>query len=73
VIFICIDKSYAYSQSSIYCAEEYVLIVGMKTLEGSKFFVYVAWATVIGFASFVVMLAFRLMDVAEVIAAGGVV
>ena len=45
----------------------------MKTLEGSKFFVYVAWATVIGFASFVVMLAFRLMDVAEVIAAGGVV
>ncbi len=45
----------------------------MKTLERSKFFVYVAWAVVIGFASFVVMLAFRLMDVAEVIAAGGMV
>ncbi len=47
-------------------------MVGMKTLEGSKFFVYVAWATVIGFASFVTVLAFRLIDIAEVVAMGGV-
>lgn len=43
----------------------------MKTLEASKFFKYIAWATVVGFAAFTVMLAFRLRDVAEVIASGG--